>query len=142
MDTLPGLSGIYGLKDGGLIFGPHMKRKPIKYARGGRVGYARGGLMASTIDNETGEVMGPGTETSDSIPATVNDQEPARLSDGEFVMSAAAVDLSGQEILSAINDAGLRKRGDVGQAADTPMPQQGYRRGGRITRSCASYGLE
>ena len=33
--------------------------------------------------NRGGEVMGPGTGTSDSIPA--------RLSDGEFVMTANAV---------------------------------------------------
>jgi len=36
-------------------------------------------------------------------------QNTARLSDGEFVMNEAAVDLTGEEIMTAINEAGLRK---------------------------------
>lgn len=43
-----------------------------------------------------GEVHGPGTATSDSIPA--------RLSDGEFVMKAAAVDRYGVGLMHAINN--------------------------------------
>ena len=35
-----------------------------------------------------GEVVGPGTGTSDSVPALVNGQRPAALSDGEFVITA------------------------------------------------------
>lgn len=38
-----------------------------------------------------GMVMGPGDGTSDSVPAVVNGQEPAALSDGEFVVPAMAV---------------------------------------------------
>lgn len=48
-------------------------------------GFAKGGI--STLSNKfprrTGKISGPGTETSDSIPAM--------LSDGEFVMTAKAV---------------------------------------------------
>lgn len=36
-------------------------------------------------------VRGPGTGTSDSIPALINGTEPAALSDGEYVLPAAAV---------------------------------------------------
>jgi hypothetical protein len=45
---------------------------------GGIAGLAQGGYP-----RKTGQIQGPGTETSDSIPAM--------LSDGEFVMTAKAV---------------------------------------------------
>lgn len=38
-----------------------------------------------------GEVVGPGDGTSDSVPAVINGQDPAALSDGEFVVPAMAV---------------------------------------------------
>jgi|GEM_PF-1343410 len=48
-------------------------------------GFAAGGIgsMARKYPRRTGQISGPGTETSDSIPAM--------LSDGEFVMTAKAV---------------------------------------------------
>jgi hypothetical protein len=48
-------------------------------------GFAEGGGISSLKDypRRTGQISGPGTETSDSIPAM--------LSDGEFVMTAQAV---------------------------------------------------
>ena len=49
-----------------------------------------------------GEVAGPGTKTSDSIPA--------RLSDGEYVVNADSVEVVGTELLDAINNLGLRRR--------------------------------
>jgi hypothetical protein len=52
---------------------------PRKYALGG---YANGG-KPQHFPRRTGQISGPGTETSDSIPAM--------LSDGEFVMTAKAV---------------------------------------------------
>jgi hypothetical protein len=80
----------------------------LQLADGGRADYSPGG-----------PVSGPGTETSDSIPA--------RLSDGEFVNNAASTAMSRDEVhpivaewvksggdaedlLEAINDAGLEKR--------------------------------
>jgi hypothetical protein len=48
-------------------------------ADGGIIGMAQGG----EFPRKTGEISGPGTGTSDSIPAM--------LSDGEFVMTAKAV---------------------------------------------------
>lgn len=55
---------------------------PSKYNLGG---YASGGIgsMAKKYPRRTGEISGPGTGTSDDIPAM--------LSDGEFVMTAKAV---------------------------------------------------
>lgn len=55
---------------------------PSKYNLGG---YASGGIgsMAKRYPRRTGEISGPGTGTSDDIPAM--------LSDGEFVMTAKAV---------------------------------------------------
>lgn len=46
-------------------------------------GFAKGGAMPQNFPRRTGQISGPGTETSDSIPAM--------LSDGEFVMTAKAV---------------------------------------------------
>jgi hypothetical protein len=112
---------------------PHMRR----FAVGGGVG--RQGLEGPDASN-MGELQGPGTETSDSIPATIDGQQPAALSTGEVVMNAAVPKLSGDEILAALNEAGLKKR----EQGIEPQPQippdsgmQAYRRGGRVS----SYGL-
>ncbi len=66
-------------------------------------------------DPTGGEVDGPGTETSDSIPA--------RLSDGEFVVNADAVKLPGvREQLHRINQAGLERRySRGGEVKDEPV---------------------
>ena len=60
-------------------------------AKGGRVDHTDGG-----------DVQGPGTETSDDIPAW--------LSDGEYVLNAEAVKMVGKDKLEQINNAGLAKR--------------------------------
>lgn len=135
----------FGYKKGGMI-APHMKPMPMKrrYANGGKVmRYAMGGmpgLEPATIDNATGAVMGPGNGVSDSVPAMVDGQQPAKLSAGEFVVNEAAVNMTGAEMLEAINSAGLRKRGDAGLEPQNAMPMQpmGMRRGGRV---CSMYGL-
>lgn len=49
-----------------------------------------------------GRVRGPGTSTSDSIPA--------RLSNGEYVLNAESVKLVGKDRLDKINKAGLDRR--------------------------------
>ena len=118
----------WGYKDGGMVFTPHMKpRGPVKY-------YADGGLVpegGNVIDNETGEVIGEGDGESDSIPAEIDGAEPAALSNGEFVMNAQVPKLTGEEILTAINDAGLRKRGDTGLEPQS-QTDAGYADGGRV----------
>jgi hypothetical protein len=92
------------------------------YAQGGIASYAKGGESFPDLNNDGeltyadilkgrgvdlrdgGEASGPGTGTSDSIPA--------RLSDGEFVMTAKAVKAAGggdrkkgvREMYSLMND--------------------------------------
>lgn len=127
------------------VITPHMKGlKPRGYADGGGVG--RQGLgaddsnMGVTIDNETGQVIGPGSGTSDSVPAEIDGQQPAALSSGEFVMNAEVPKLSGDEILEAINQAGLKKR-QTGIQPRAPQDSNdvsidagmtAYRNGGRV----------
>lgn len=63
---------------------------------------AEGGDIERADFTPGGDVHGPGTETSDDIPAW--------LSDGEIVENAEAVKLAGKDALLAINDAGLEVR--------------------------------
>jgi hypothetical protein len=59
---------------------------PRRLANGGGVGYPMAGIASLAkggYPRRTGQISGPGTEKSDSIPAM--------LSDGEFVMTAKAV---------------------------------------------------
>ncbi|WP_199546587.1 phage tail protein [Streptomyces sp. N35] len=81
----------------------------LKYASGGPVrGYASGGgIQAFPMG---GLAIGPGTGTSDSIPALV--------SNGEWVMKAAAVARYGTRFMAAINDGRLPKfaKGGLTQA--------------------------
>lgn len=63
-------------------------------------GQARG-LQRSNM-KPGGKVAGPGTETSDDIPAW--------LSDGEFVLNKAAVDAIGRDKLEKLNQLGLNVR--------------------------------
>lgn len=67
--------------------------QPIKFAEGGPPPLAPGQTFQGS-----GEVNGPGTSTSDSIPA--------KLSDGEFVMSAAATQFFGVDKLAQMNEKG------------------------------------
>lgn len=109
------LSATTRYADGGPIT-PHMRRfaptsidRGKRYAQGGGVGSQ--GLEGMTDDaSQMGELVGPGTDTSDSIPAVIDGETPAALSTGEVVVNAEAVNLSGAEILDAINEAGLRRR--------------------------------
>lgn len=88
-----------------------LTKKPKGYKNGGEVSPTDMGLDSiNTIDNDTGEVFtgegavrGPGTTTSDSIPA--------RLSDKEYVLNAEATALLGLDVLDAINERGLKIRG-------------------------------
>ncbi len=56
---------------------------PSRFNMGGFAGYKKGGIMSQNFPRKTGPINGPGTGTSDSIPAM--------LSDGEFVFTAKAV---------------------------------------------------
>lgn len=80
------------------LFGPGRGRDggsvpyDLEYEEGGPVLDARRG----------GALRGPGTETSDSIPAL--------LSKGEYVLNADAVKIAGKKKLDKMNEAGLKRR--------------------------------
>ena len=60
----------------------------VRFAAGGPIG---GGLESLTAMNEGGYLDGPGDGMSDSIPATIEGEQPAALADGEYVLSADVV---------------------------------------------------
>jgi hypothetical protein len=62
----------------GLTLAEQYAKNPLPRSSG--VQYAKGGYLD-----------GPGDGMSDSIPATINNAQPARLADGEFVVSADVV---------------------------------------------------
>ncbi len=118
----------WGFADGGLVRRGGRAKQPMGgYADGGLVrraerklqkhmrpmmntrmqGYAEGGL-----------VRGPGTETSDSIPAVIDGQEPTALSTGEAVLNAEAVQLVGEQFIQNINAVGLQRRQRAPQTID------------------------
>ena len=79
-----------------------MEQQPIQYSAmtgQGVMGYAKGG---ETFPRKTGQISGPGTKTSDDIPAM--------LSDGEFVQRTDAVNGAGV-MMGATNAEEARKKG-------------------------------
>lgn len=48
-------------------------------------------LTRGTTFQTGGKVSGPGTGTSDSVPAMIDNEVPASLSDGEYVLTAEVV---------------------------------------------------
>lgn len=63
--------------------GSRAKAADAFYAEGGPIAFAKGGHQ--------GYLDGAGDGMSDSIPATIEGQQPARLADGEFVIPADVV---------------------------------------------------
>lgn len=86
-------------------------------AIGGLFGSAAGATVTAATG---GYIRGPGTGTSDSIPA--------RLSDGEYVVKAASVAHYGVGFLHAINRRQLRSFSQGGPVSVPPVP--GYREPG------------
>jgi hypothetical protein len=89
-------------------------------------GFSDGGLVSSLHLAGGGLVSGPGSGTSDSIPA--------RLSAGEFVMSAASVHDIGASRLAAMNRGlhvpGIRGVGSIPRFAEGGLVQTGTRSDG------------
>lgn len=67
-----------------------MQQTPTQFADGGDVSALRR------------PIQGPGTETSDSIPAVIDGGRPAALSDGEFVIPANVVRKKGTEFFEKL----------------------------------------
>jgi hypothetical protein len=95
-----GVGGGYGGNDGmGEGFGGI-------YARGGSIHMATGGLGDLGGYSDGGQLLrGPGNGVSDSIPARIAGNQPARLADGEFVVPARIV----SELGNGSTDAGARE---------------------------------
>jgi hypothetical protein len=75
-------------------------------AEGGLMGYAAGGIANLGSYSDGGRLLrGPGDGVSDSIPATIGGNQPARLADGEFVIPARIV----SELGNGSTEAGARK---------------------------------
>lgn len=121
--SLGGAAILKGIKTGGVIkhgkaYGLSSGYRP-KFSEYGlrRKGYAEGGM-----------VYGPGTETSDSVPAEIEGDEPVKLSNGEAVLNAEAVKIVGEPFVHNINAAGLAmfaKKGQPQPAATGPYSSAG-----------------
>ena len=88
---------------------------------------AMGGYIRNYEMGSFGGVRGPGTGTSDSIPAM--------LSNGEYVLRASAVNAVGVPLLDEINKmamGGLAARYDVSKKMAMPSNTMGYNKGGPI----------
>jgi hypothetical protein len=90
-----GLASLQGMRDG---YGAQqtMEGNIPQFADGGHLGgYSDGGQL----------LKGPGDGVSDSIPASINEKQPARLADGEFVIPARIV----SELGNGSTDAGAKR---------------------------------
>jgi hypothetical protein len=68
-------------------------------------GYGNGPLWSSDQGpkyKHGGLVRGPGTGTSDSVPAVIDGKKPARLSAGEFVIPEKAVRFHGTKVFKKL----------------------------------------
>ena len=86
-----------------------------KYINTGKSGSSIPGMPGGPPMATGGLVMGPGTGTSDDVPA--------RLSNGEYVIRAAAVKQYGVQFLDALNLQRFATGGLVRQYAAAPVPQ-------------------
>jgi hypothetical protein len=90
-----GLASIQGMRDGYAPMTTPDGNIP-QFAMGGHLGgYSDGGQL----------LKGPGDGVSDDIPASINEKQPARLADGEFVIPARIV----SELGNGSTDAGAKR---------------------------------
>jgi hypothetical protein len=83
---------------------PPVEAPPVEQAAGG--GLMGGGISDLGGYSDGGRLLrGPGDGVSDSIPASINNKQPARLADGEFVVPARIV----SELGNGSTEAGARK---------------------------------
>jgi hypothetical protein len=92
---------------GGVTYFTPMKYTEKTAADGGLMnGYAQGGISMLGGYSDGGRLLrGPGDGVSDSIPASIEGKQPARLADGEFVIPARIV----SELGNGSTEAGARK---------------------------------
>lgn len=97
LDRMPagGLAALQGMRDG-YAARQTMDGNIPQFAMGGHLGgYSDGGQL----------LKGPGDGVSDDIPASINNKQPARLADGEFVIPARIV----SELGNGSTDAGAKR---------------------------------
>ena len=83
---------------------PPETTEPVQAAGGGMM--SSGGISDLGGYSDGGRLLrGPGDGVSDSIPASINNKQPARLADGEFVIPARIV----SELGNGSTEAGARK---------------------------------
>jgi hypothetical protein len=106
--TLGGAYLMKGLRKGGVIrsyraytFKPRGHNYGLASLR--RRGYSEGGV-----------IEGPGSGTSDSILAAIENRYPIRLSNGEAVLNKKAVELVGEDFVHRINAGELAKTKETG----------------------------
>lgn len=90
-------------------------------ATGNLPGVVAGGVAAAT----GGYISGPGTGTSDSIPA--------RLSNGEFVIKAASVNKFGKSFFDMLNSGQMPAFANGGLVTRKPKVAPGFANGGQVT---------
>jgi hypothetical protein len=103
-ETVPRRPGAGGIN----YFTPMTYTKQPKAAADGGLmnGYAQGGISTLGGYSDGGRLLrGPGDGVSDSIPASIEGKQPARLADGEFVVPARIV----SELGNGSTEAGARK---------------------------------
>lgn len=100
-------SGGWGSRDAGAEGGYlNNGRFDQRYAYGGGIAaLAQGGYNLGSYSDGGRLLRGPGDGVSDDIPATIGQNQPARLADGEFVIPARIV----SELGNGSTDAGARK---------------------------------
>jgi len=95
--------GSYGVTDGGYGMTPDGGIDGSMFSKGGIAALAGGGLGSLGGYSDGGQLLkGPGDGVSDSIPAKIAGNQPARLADGEFVIPARIV----SELGNGSTDAG------------------------------------
>ena len=104
----------YGMGNGNPSVGLHAGYFPSenqgsptsRMAAGGITALAQGGMYNLGSYSDGGRLLrGPGDGVSDDIPATIGQNQPARLADGEFVVPARIV----SELGNGSTEAGARK---------------------------------
>jgi len=99
------MTGIAALAHGGVMH-PFFSGRTGKYQEHTPMMYAEGGMYNLGSYSDGGRLLrGPGDGVSDDIPATIGENQPARLADGEFVVPARIV----SELGNGSTEAGARK---------------------------------
>jgi hypothetical protein len=97
------------------LFAQTLGQIPVRAAGGGLMSLAGGGMTYMEAGGTTGptgvprDVTGTGDGMSDSVPATIEGVQEARLADGEFVIPADVV----ADIGNGSSDAGSKKLYDM-----------------------------